>query len=61
MFSRLKYGSDLTDDRIMHLLLQHAAGSFWKEFEAIVGEVIDEVLLDCFEVACRDSEDTEDS
>ena len=60
MFSRLSYGSGLTDDRIVHLLPQYAAGSFWKEFEAIVGEVIDKVLLECFEVACRDSKDVED-
>ena len=61
MFSRLSYGSSLIDDRIVHLLPQHAAGSFRKEFEAIVGEVIDDVLLECFEVACRDFKDVEDS
>ena len=61
LFSILSYGSGLIDDRIMHLLSQHAAGSFWKEFEAIVGEVIDEVLVECFKVAFWDSEDVEDS
>ena len=45
----------------MHLLPQHTASSFQKEFEAIVREVIDEVLLECFEVTCLDSEDVEDS
>ena len=61
MFSRLSYGSGLTDDRIVHLIPQHAADSFQKEFEAIVGDVVDEVLLECFEVACQDFEDVEDS
>ena len=45
----------------MHLLPQHAAKSFWKEFEAIVGEVIDEVLLEYFEAAFSDSDDVNDS
>ena len=61
LFSILSYGSGLIDDCNVHLLLQHVAGSFQKEFEAIVGEVIDEVLLEYFEVAFWDSEDVEDS
>ena len=45
----------------MHLLLQHATSSFRKEFEAIVGEVIDKVLLEYFEAAFSDTEDVNDS
>ena len=41
--------------------MQHAASSFRKEFEAIVGEVIDKVLLEYFEAAFLDSEDLHDS
>ena len=60
MFSILSYGSGLTVDLIVHLLPQHAVGSYRKEFEAIVGEIIDEALMECFEVAFRDLEDVED-
>ena len=45
----------------MHVLPQHAASSFQNEFEAIVGEVIDEVLLEYFEAAFLDSDDVNDS
>ena len=45
----------------MHLLPQHATNSFWKEFEAIVEEVIDEVLLEYFEVAFLDPDDVNNS
>ena len=61
LFSILSHGSGLTDDPIVHLLSQHVAGSFQKKFEAIVGDVIDKVLLEYFEVAFQDSEDVEDS
>ena len=50
-----------TDELIVHVLLQHAANSFQKEFEAIVGEVIDDVLLEYFEAAYSDSDDVNDS
>ena len=43
------------------MLLQHAASSFRKEFEAIVEEVIDEVLLEYFEAAFLDSNNVNDS
>ena len=61
LFSIHSNGSGCTNDLIVHLLPQHAASSFRKEFEAIVGEVIDKVLLEYFEVALLDSEDVNDS
>ena len=45
----------------MHVLPQHAASFFWKEFKAIVGEVIDDVLLEYFEAAFLDSDNVNDS
>ena len=54
-------GSGCTDELIVHVLPQHGASSFRKEFEAIVGEVIDEVLLEYFEAAFSDSDDVNDS
>ena len=45
----------------MHQLPQLASSSFQKEFEAILGEVIDKVLLEYFEAAFLDSDDVNDS
>ena len=61
LFSIHSNGSGRIDDLIMHLLPQHATSSFRKEFEAIVGEVIDEVLLEYFEVAFSYFEGVKDS
>ena len=54
-------GSGCTDEHIVHPLPQHVASSFRKEFEAIVEEVIDEVLLEYFEAAFLDSDDVNNS
>ena len=61
LFSIHSNGSGCTDELIVHVLPQHAASSFWKEFDAIVGEVIDDVLLEYFEAAYSDSDDVNDS
>ena len=61
LFSIHSNGSGRTDELIVHVLPQHAASSFRKEFEAIVGEVIDKVLLEYFEAAFLDSDDVNDS
>ena len=61
LFSIHSNGSSCTDELIVHVLPQHAASSFQKEFEAIVEEVIDEVLLEYFEAAFSDSDDVNDS
>ena len=61
LFSIHSNGSGCTDEFIVHLLPQHVANSFWKEFEAIVGEVIDEVLLEYFEAAFSDFDNVNDS
>ena len=53
--------SSCTDDLIVHVLPQHAATSFGKGFEAVVGEVIEDVLLEYFEAAYLDSNDDNDS
>ena len=54
LFSIHSNGSGRTDELIVHLLPQHATSSFRKEFEAIVREVIDEVLLEYFEAVFLD-------
>ena len=61
LFSIHSNVSGRTDDLIVHVLLQHAASSFRKEFEAVVGEVIEDVLLEYFEAAYSDSKYDNDS
>lgn len=41
--------SGRTDELIVHVLPQHAATSYREEFEALVGEMIEDVLLEYFE------------
>ena len=53
--------SGCTDELIVHVLPQHAATIFGKGFEAIVGEVIEDVLLEYFDAAYSDSDDDNDS
>ena len=43
--------SGCIDELIMHVLPQHAATIFGKGFEAVVGEVIEDVLMEYFEAA----------
>ena len=45
----------------MHVLPQHAATVFGKGFEAVVGEVIEDVLMEYFEAAYLDVDDDRDS
>ena len=61
LFSIHSNVSDCTDELIVHVLPQHAASSLPKEFEAVVGEVIEDVLLEYFEAAYSDSDDDNDS
>ena len=53
--------SGYTDELIMHVLSQHAATVFGKGFEAVVGEVIEDVLVEYFEAAYSDVDDDSDS
>ena len=53
--------SGCTDELIMHVLPQHAATVFGKGFEAVVGDVIEDVLMDYFEAAYSDVDDDSDS
>ena len=53
--------SGSTDELIVHVLPQHAASSFGKGFEAVVGEVIEDVLMEYFEAAYSDVNDDSDS
>ena len=50
-----------TDEFIVHVLLQHAATVFGKGFEAVVGEVIEDVLMEYFEAAYSDVDDDSNS
>ena len=61
LFSIHSNVSGCTNELIVHVLPQHAANFFRKEFEAIVGEVIDEVLLEYFDAPFLDSNDVNDS
>ena len=45
----------------MHVLPQHVATVFGKGFEAAVGEVIEDVLMEHFEAAYSDVDDDSDS
>ena len=45
----------------MHVLPQHAAIVFGKGFEAVVGEVIEDVLMEYFEAAYLDVDDDSNS
>ena len=53
--------SGCTDKLIVHVLPQHAATVFGKGFEAVVGEVIEDVLMEYFEAAYSDVDDDTDS
>ena len=53
--------SGCTHELIVHLLPQHAATVFGKGFEAVVGEVIEDVLMEYFEAAYSDVDDDSDS
>ena len=53
--------SGCTNELIVHVLLQHAATVFGKGFQAVVGEVIEDVLLEYFDAAYSDSDDDNDS
>ena len=53
--------SGCTDELIVHVLPQHAATVFEKGFEAVVGEVIEDVLMEYFEAAYSDVDDDSDS
>ena len=53
--------SGCTDELIVHVLPQHAATVFGKGFEAVVGEVIEDVLMEYFEAAYSDVDDDSDS
>ena len=61
LFSIHSNVSGRTDELIVHVLPQHAASSFRKEFEVVVREVIKDVLLEYFEAAYLDSDDDNDS
>ena len=61
LFSIHSNVSSCTDEHIVHVLPQHAASSFQNEFEAVVGEVIEYVLLEYFEAAYSDSDNDDDS
>ena len=45
----------------MHLLPHHAATVFGKGFKAVVGEVIEDVLMEYFEAAYSDVDVVSDS
>ena len=53
--------SSYTDELIMHVLPQHAATVFGKGFEAVVREVIEDVLMEYFEAAYSDVDGDSDS
>ena len=53
--------SGCTDELIVYVLPQHAATVFGKEFEAIVGEVIEDVLMEYFEATYSDVDNDSDS
>ena len=53
--------SSCTDELIVHVLPQHAAAVFGKGFEAVVGEVIEDVLMEYFEAAYSDVDGDSDS
>ena len=50
-----------TDELIVHVLPQHAATIFGKGFEAVVGDVIEDVLMEYFEAAYLDVDGDSDS
>ena len=53
--------SGCTDELIVHVLPQHAATVFGKGFEAVVGEVIEDVLMEYFEATYSDVDVVSDS
>ena len=53
--------SGCTDELIVHVLPQHAATVFGKGFEAVVENVIEDVLMEYFEAAYSDVDADSDS
>ena len=53
--------SGYTDEVIVHVLPQHAATVFGKGFEAVVGDVIEDVLMEYFKAAYSDVDGDSDS
>ena len=53
--------SGCTDELRVHVLSQHAATVFGKGFEAVVEEVIEDVLMEYFEAAYSDVDIVSDS
>ena len=53
--------SGCIDELIVHVLPQHAATIFGKGFEAVVGDVIEDVLMEYFEAAYSDVDGDSDS
>ena len=53
--------SGCTDELIVHVLPQHAAPIFGKGFEAVVGDVIEDVLMEYLEAAYSDVDGDSDS
>ena len=53
--------SGCTDELIVHVLPQHASIIFGKGFEAVVGDVFEEVLMEYFEAAYSDVDGDSDS
>ena len=53
--------SGYTDELIVHVLPQHAATVFGKGFESVVGDVIEDVLMEYFKAAYSDVDGDSDS
>ena len=53
--------SSCTDELIVHVLPQHAATVFGEGFEAVVEDVIEDVLMEYFEAAYSDVDGDSDS
>ena len=53
--------SGCTDELIVHVLPQHAATVFGKGFEAVVEDVIEDVLMEYFKAAYSDVDGDSDS
>ena len=53
--------SGCTDELIVHVLPQHAPTIFGKGFEAVVEDVIEDVLMEYFEAAYSDVDGDSDS
>ena len=53
--------SGCTNELIVHVLPQHATTVFGKGFEAVVEDVIEDVLMEYFEAAYSDVDGDSDS